>query len=55
MGFVHAHFGSATHFIGTVLEVLVGFTFLRLLAFHMAKSRIPFVSGLGLAIGTQAR
>lgn len=52
---MHAHFGSATHFAATVLEVLVGLTFVRLVAFHMARSRHSLLSGLGLALGVQAR
>ena len=45
----HAHFGSALSLVGTVLEVLLGFTFLRLLFLHAATSGNKIVSGIGRA------
>ncbi len=45
----HAHFGSATNLLGTLLEVLIGLTFARLAFFHLSSSRIPLVAGLGRA------
>lgn len=45
----HAHFGSATNLLGTVLEVLLGFTFLRLLFLHLATSGNKLAQGLGRA------
>ena len=50
---MHAHFGSATSFVGTVLEVLVGLTFVRLAAFHLSTSRSQLVSGIGRALMVQ--
>ena len=51
---MHAHFGSATSLLGTVLEVLVGLTFVRLAAFHLAASkRSKLASGLGRALLVQ--
>lgn len=51
---MHAHFGSATNFVGTVLEVLIGLTFVRLAAFHLAASkRSTLLSGLGRALLVQ--
>lgn len=46
---MHAHFGSATHLLGAVLEVLLGFTFLRFAFLHMATSPNKLVAGLGRA------
>lgn len=50
---MHAHFGSATSFVGTLLEVLIGLTFVRLAAFHLSTSRSQLLSGLGRALFVQ--
>lgn len=53
MRYMHAHFGSATSLINSTLEVLLAFTFIRLGAMHMIRSRNPLVSGLGKAFLVQ--
>lgn len=50
---MHAHFGSATNLLGTILEVLLGLTLLRLVAYHGAASRSPLVAGLSRALLVQ--
>lgn len=50
---MHTHFGSATHLIGAVLEIAVGFTFLRLAGYHGVGSRSKLVSGLSKALLVQ--
>lgn len=49
----HAHFGSATNFAATILEVLLGLTLVRLVAFHLAASKKTFLSGIGRALLVQ--
>jgi len=50
---VHTHFGSATHLLGTVLEVLLGLTFLRFAAYHGARSKNRLVAGVSHALLVQ--
>lgn len=50
---MHTHFGSATHLLGSVLEVALGFTFLKFAAYHGARSRHKLVAGLSHALLVQ--
>lgn len=50
---LHTHFGSATHLLGAVLEVALGFTFLKLVGYHGLRSRHQLVRGLAGALLVQ--